>query len=514
MRAVVLILILTVLTLPPPLSASSSRYVLVTTHPLSDNEVAQLQKLGATVVHIYRFLPGAAITISPERVVEIKRLTFVKGVYDDGLVYAKGHVAGFTLDTNHIYNLDLIDAEPEDIGFTGKGVFVAVLDTGLIANWRDYLREESVDTTLAINFVGAGATPNFNKWEHDTNSHGLAVAASIVGYKLSDDSDEGGFLHQPVTGSPQTKTFVRGVAPDAKIIPVKVLENAGFGFFSDVIAGIDYVIGLVVDRKVDGRVVINMSLGASVPFIPLEVVINEAIERGVIVVAAAGNEGDDGMSWPGAYPQVISAGAIGWIHEFGQPASGQLPAPPDNTWWSRDFGGSENPPEGKKAASEVFVVFFSSRERDDVGAQFICADRKPCDQDLDVVAPGRRVLLPFLCVGLGLGSCGVPQPPADPVPQQDEVPPRYLFISGTSFSSPHVAGIAALMLEKNPGLTQSQIEKILEATALKLPDRGEFLEVRSDFKTFIKNSWDNDIFLATGAGLVQARAALSAVTKP
>ena len=57
---------------------------------------------------------------------------------------------------------------------------------------------------------------------------------------------------------------------------------------------------------------VNMSLGTDCPTASLESAIDFAISQGVIIVASAGNRGPDGMGWPGAFPQVISAGAIGW----------------------------------------------------------------------------------------------------------------------------------------------------------------------------------------------------------
>ena len=83
-----------------------------------------------------------------------------------------------------------------------------------------------------------------------------------------------------------------------------------------VAAGIDYVTSLAKGRLAGSRIVINMSLGDTVPAQVIEAAIDRAIAAGVIVVASAGNEGEAGMGWPGAYPQVISAGASGWTGEW------------------------------------------------------------------------------------------------------------------------------------------------------------------------------------------------------
>ena len=103
----------------------------------------------------------------------------------------------------------------------------------------------------------------------------------------------------------------------------------------------------------------------------------------------------------------------------------------------------------------------------------------------------------------------------------------YSFEGGSSFASPHVAGIAALMLQKNPGLTAAQIEEILENTALPLPPdcRNIVGGVVGPGHWPSFRSWDHNnilLFDATvcwdasqaGHGLVQADAALAATPLP
>ncbi|MFB3814602.1 MAG: S8 family serine peptidase [Terriglobales bacterium] len=494
--------------------APNDIYVVVTDKMPTNAQLQQLRALGP-IHYAYKTLPAVAINVPPNRLTELNALPFVRAVYADAEVQQDGHVDS----RPHIedtYNLDLIDALSSDVTvggteYTGAGVYVAVLDTGLIQDWSLYLDPARVATQYGINFIGPVANVNYNLWQHDTNSHGTAVAATVIGYKLDDDSAEGGFLPAPLTGDPNARVWVRGVAPGATIIPVKVLNQNGSGFFSSIVAGIDYITFLTQQSAFAGkRIVINMSLGGGSPFVPLEMAINNAIAHGIVVVASAGNSGEAGMGWPGAYPQVLSAGAVGWTHEFDQPASGVLPNPPDNTWW---FTG--NPAE--TTASEVFVVSFSSRERDSRAARFRCLGNVVCDQDLDVLAPGRRVLLPFLCTSF---TCaGVPQPPADPKPPNANVPSRYQFISGTSFSAPHVAGVAALLLQANSALSASQVETALENTALAVPDNGLFQEVSASFASFLTNRWDiNCGTTATpdpcdpvGHGLVRTNLALQAV---
>jgi subtilisin family serine protease len=202
--------------------------------------------------------------------------------------------------------------------------------------------------------------------------------------------------------------------------------------------------------------VINMSLGGTNLDAVEKAAIDFAIDPGVIIVAAAGNEGTAGMSFPGAYRPVISVAASGWIGEW-QPLG-------NNSWWfNRDVL--------ETGADNFYIAPFSSRQKG--------------TQDLDVAAPGSWVVGPFQL-------------------QSGKI--SYFFLGGTSMASPHVAGIAALMLQKNPRLSQTQVESILEGSAIALPPGCR--SVRPGPGAAVQSvCWGAD---ATGAGLATADAALAA----
>lgn len=328
------------------------------------------------------------------------------------------------------------------IGYDGSGVYVAVVDTGLLDSWRQYFPQERIAEEFGIAFAGGGGevgsvSSQPNKWEHDQNSHGTHVTSTILGYSLR--------------GTP-----INGVAPLATIIPVKVLNQNGSGWSSVVARGIVYVADLKASGALgNSPVVINMSLGGPTLDAMEKAAVDYAVDKGVIIVASAGNEGTAGMGYPGAYAPVISVGASGWTGEW---LAG------NRSWWN-----NRNVPDPTNVA-DYYITDFSSREL--------------AGQDLDVAAPGSWVVGPY---------------------QVNSGQTSYYFLGGTSMASPHVAGIAALMMQKNPTLTQSDVESILESSAIALPAGCRMVTDPSGIAT--NTCWGAD---ATGAGLATADAALAA----
>src|SRR4030095_11254291 len=286
----------------------------------------------------------------------------------------------------------------------------------------------------------------------DTSSHGTAVASFITGFRF------------------QTLGFyvpVDGVAPGATIIPIKI-------FFTDeasnlqVAAALHYLGFLKASGRVQKPIVANMSFGGPEPSQIVKDAIEYDITQGIVLVAAGGNQGATtsvcpgfeqpfeppfvGMSWPAAYPVVISAAMTGGRHEFPD-----FPADKSYAWAFGVSSAGEVPEEGA-ISEESYLAYLSSREKDALVPEF--------DQELDVSAPGRYIVAPW-------SQFGAAAPPGSktPVGHVD----RYLPVSGTSFASPHVAGVAALMLEKNPGLTQTQVEIIIRGSAKPIAP-GEYQE--------------------------------------
>ena len=323
----------------------------------------------------------------------------------------------------------------------GSGVYIGVLDTGLLSSWPFYFPADRIDTVHARSFGGGGGdvgtvSSQPNKWQTDQNSHGTHVTSTILGYNL--------------LGTP-----VNGVAPLATVIPVKVLGNGGFGWSSVVARGITYVADLKAGPLAGHPVVINMSLGGPELDAMEQAAIDYAIAQGVIIVASAGNEGEAGMGYPGAYPPVISAASSGWVGEW-------TPAGNRAWWWNQSI-------TDPTAAADFYISDFSSRQL--------------AGQDLDVAAPGSWVVGPY----------------------QVNSQISYFFVGGTSMASPHVAGTVALMAQKNNGLTAAQAESIITSTAVPMPPGCA--DVAQPVGPPVHECWGAD---ATGAGLLVADAAVAA----
>jgi subtilisin family serine protease len=447
--------------------------------PASDNVLADLSTLGQ-VLEVIPEINAVMMRAQASKLPAIQALPCVAGANPDAPrsftsvdAIPVSDLAGggnqWSLDAINVADAGTDPARTVD--YDGDGVYIAVLDTGLVSNWRDYFPEQRLATQFARAFGGGGGnhgtiTDQPIVWEHETWGHGTAVISIILGFQY--------------LGPEDLPLHFNGVAPKATIIPVRFIAYAGGGEFwsSQATRGLMYV----TDLKTSGALgaaplVINMSFGShDDPDFVEQAAIDYAIAQGVIIVAGAGNHGEFGMAYPAAYEPVISAAGTGSVDQW--PADD----PTTIDWILRDVA------EG--TAQAHFVWDESSRELP--------------GQDLDVAAPGAAVPVPWTT---------------------QEGHADYSFFFGTSGASPHVAGVAALLLQKNPNLTQSEIETILEGTAMPLPPGCRDLvsgmpgpgneptwgDHNNAFFFPATYCWGAD---AAGHGLLQADAALAATPMP
>jgi subtilisin family serine protease len=288
-----------------------------------------------------------------------------------------------------------------DQGLTGKGVDVAVIDTGIVP----------VDGLNAPGKVVHGA--DFS-WESqaenlrylDTYGHGTHMAGIIAG-------------RDNAAAAPYSKIvddFI-GIAPDARIVSVKVGDAQGLTDVSQVIAAIDWVVKHRRDAGMNIRV-LSLSFGTDSTqtylLDPLSFAVERAWRKGIVVVVAAGNSGygDPSLNNPAFNPYVIAVGA-------------------DDT-------------RGTETAADDVVPSWSTAGN---------ILRNP-----DVVAPGTSVV-----------SLRNPGSYIDEQFPGGRVGDRFFKGSGTSQATAVVSGSVALLLQHRPSLSPDQVKKAMTATATRLP---------------------------------------------
>ena len=257
-------------------------------------------------------------------------------------------------------------------GFRGNGARIAILDTGIDLDHPDLVG--GIDAGLGTNCINDTLPPN------DGHGHGSHVSGTAA--------------------SPYNGVGMVGIAPEARLVPVKVFDDTGNSAESIILCGLDHIIGLNSDGDASNDVdVANMSFGEQRAWgdcssDPLHGAICRAHGAGIILVGGAGNSAADAGSFvPAAYPEVIGVSAMA------------------------DFDGA---PGGLAGCPFVFEIFWF--ECDDSFALF--SNYGP----VDVIAPGVQEYSTWAGGG-------------------------YQTSSGTSMAAPHITGIAALMAAAAPGIS-------------------------------------------------------------
>ncbi|MDQ3974596.1 MAG: S8 family serine peptidase, partial [Actinomycetota bacterium] len=292
-------------------------------------------------------------------------------------------------------------------GYTGAGIGVALVDSGTVPVQG---LEAGVVHGPDLSFEGGDpGLRHLDTYGHGTHLAGI-IAGRDPGWSLVDSDGDG----QADSGDP---AHFAGIAPDATLVSVKVATANGTTDVSQVIAAIDWVVQHRNDPGLNIRV-LNLAFGTDgiqdYTLDPLAYAVEVAWSRGIVVVAAAGNEGfgDQRMNNPAYDPFVIAVGANDLM--------GTKPTHDDQIPdWSSRGDGLRNPDLVAPGAS-------------------ITSLRDP-GSHLDLAHPGARV---------------------------DE---RFFRGSGTSQASASVSGGVALLLQQRPALTPDQVKSLVTANAVALP---------------------------------------------
>ncbi|MFP7480309.1 S8 family peptidase, partial [Terribacillus saccharophilus] len=237
-----------------------------------------VQESDAAVEKEYNNLPVAAISADTGTIEELKEDPDIKyvepdvkiSVSDNGItsIRAVKEAATQILDQ---WNLAPVQApQAWNEGLTGKGVKIAVIDSGI------YPHED-------LKIAGGYSAVSYTSSYKDDEGHGTHVAGII--------------------GAKHNRYGTDGVAPDAQLYAVKALDRVGQGNLSDLLKGIDWAI----TNKMD---IINMSMGTAYKSKALQDAVDKAYQRGILLVAASGNEGaGHPLDYPAAFDKVIAVSA-------------------------------------------------------------------------------------------------------------------------------------------------------------------------------------------------------------
>lgn len=329
----------------------------------------RISALSKNISYELPIINGYACEMYSDAILEINSDPNIEYISYDARVFSVMDISRKTVGADNVYKM----------GYTGKDVTVALIDTGVSPH---------IDLIYPQNrVIGFKDFINNETAAYDDNGHGTHCAGILA---------SNGYA---------SKGKYRGIAPEANILSIKVLDKEGNGKTSDILSAVQWIIDT---KEVYNTKIVNFSLGAVAQYRerkdPLVKAANRAIENNMTVVAAVGNSGPSRNSIlsPATSRYVISVGAL-------------------------DNHKSPN-------TNDDFIPAFSSR-----GPTY---DRikKP-----DLIAPGVDV------TSLNFKSQN-----------------GYTALSGTSMAAPMVSGAAALLLNANPNYTHFDIKRILTNACTKL----------------------------------------------
>jgi serine protease AprX len=382
----------------------TSRVIITLKPGHDDNASKEVRKLGGRVRRRLAAINGQAIELPNFVIRKLAERSEVLSIHYDRPTSGEMNRVAVTVGAR---------AAQLEFGYTGAGIGVAVIDSG-ITGWHDDLTYQGSSSVVKVqNGQRVAAFVDFvngRPGAYDDNGHGTHVAGIIAGNGYDSLGARA------------------GIAPSAHLVGLKVLDDRGRGVISDVIAALDWAIANKTKYNIR---VVNLSVGAAVTESyltdPLTLAAKRAVDAGIVVVTAAGNLGRnaDGQTQYGAITS------------------------PGNAPWVLTVGASSH--EGTVYRMDDVIAKYSSR-----GPTAIDFHAKP-----DVVAPGTGL------VSLADAATTMYSTKANFLMQGAFATPYkpYLSLTGTSMASPVVAGTVALMLQANPTLTPNMVKAIVQYTA-------------------------------------------------
>jgi len=351
--------------------------------------------------------PDAAVSFNPGLLPLVTNLllNLLGGLLGGGGSSSPPSPAPIAATSSHVGAGNLLTTYPIDTGAsnawsgqTGSGVGVAVIDSGF-----DLSHPDLAGRSIAVNLNNKASSTA------DGYGHGTHVAGIINGQSAGQQ-----YL---------------GIAPDATLIGVKVADDSGAAYESDLLRGLQWVDANRLRYRIR---VVNLSVSTSVPSSyatsPIDAAVEHLWHDGVTVVAAAGNYGSDQDAvWyaPGNDPLAITVGCLD---------DNQTVSPGDD---------SLCPISSRGVTEDGFA--------------------KP-----DLVAPGRKIVS-----ALSSGANGKPAVLAGQFPDRITSDGRHIRMSGTSMSAPMVSSALALILQRHPQLTPNQLKQILVQSAQAYPAQAD-----------------------------------------
>ncbi|MFY9588810.1 MAG: S8 family serine peptidase [Actinomycetota bacterium] len=414
-----------------------------------------VENAGGKIERRIGIIDGLSARIPATRIPAVERSGYVRSITLNQPIHLLHAIDGFNAasDAGSIYNLTTT-MKANDLwkqGITGQGVDVALIDSGFLP----------VNGLSAPGKVVLGPDLSFESQADnlrylDTFGHGTHMAGIIAG------RDDGLTSNQYTSHDNFT-----GVAPDARIVSIKVATSTGATDVSQVLAAIDWVVQHRNDSGMNIRV-LNLSFGTDgiqdYTLDPLTYAAEVAWRKGIVVVVAAGNSGygTAKLNNPAYDPYVIAVGAD---DTRGTPTTDDDVVPA----WSSRGDGTRNP---------------------------------------DVVAPGKSV-----------ASLRAPGSFVDANHPEGRINSRLFRGSGTSQAAAAVSGAAALLISQRPNLAPDQVKKLLTSTAVPLPAadavaQGAGLIQLKNAAAAPTPAYTQNFPLATGTGSLESSRGSAHVSTP